>query len=81
MIVWSGQAMPMQPTGGRFSPATGTWTPTTTLGAPAARAGHVALWIDDAMIVLGGNHGRDHIARCYPLGRAVRIFQAGFEPD
>ncbi len=41
-------------TGGRYDPATDTWLPTTTTGAPVNRAYHSAVWTGSEMIVWGG---------------------------
>jgi N-acetylneuraminic acid mutarotase len=41
-------------TGARYDPSTDTWTPTTTVGAPAPRYGQVAVWTGDRMIIWGG---------------------------
>jgi N-acetylneuraminic acid mutarotase len=57
MIVWGGADGGLSTyfnTGGTYDPATGTWTATTTSGAPTARAGHVAAWTGSRMIVWGG---------------------------
>ncbi len=40
--------------GGRYSPATNTWTTTTLVGAPSARLYHTAVWTGTQMIVWGG---------------------------
>jgi N-acetylneuraminic acid mutarotase len=57
MIVWGGRTLdtlsPLD-TGGRYDPASNTWTPTRTQQAPAARAGHTAVWTGTQMIVWGG---------------------------
>jgi N-acetylneuraminic acid mutarotase len=61
MIVWGGDmgnpedggsACPKA--GGRYDPATDTWTPTTTVGAPLGRELLTAVWTGDEMIVWGG---------------------------
>jgi uncharacterized repeat protein (TIGR02543 family) len=45
MIVWGGDDGRGEiNTGGRYDPATDTWTATTTTGAPSARGNHVAVW-------------------------------------
>ena len=44
----------MTNTGGLYDPATDTWTPTSTVGAPPAREGHTAVWTGSKMIVWGG---------------------------
>jgi N-acetylneuraminic acid mutarotase len=61
MIVWGGLYQDFSTfyvystnTGGRFDPAAGTWTPTTTVNAPAPRDTHTAVWTGHAMIVRGG---------------------------
>ena len=60
MIVWGGWYYGSSfyvystNTGGRYDPAAGTWTPTTTVNAPAARDAHTAVWTGHAMIVRGG---------------------------
>src|SRR5699024_9044825 len=62
MIVWGGgpdaagcviQGTPLN-TGGRYNPATDSWTPTSTTNAPSPRAGHSAIWTGSEMIVWGG---------------------------
>ena len=58
MIVWGGEknydADGELDTGGRYDPATGVWTPTSTVDAPSARAAHRAVWTGASMIVWGG---------------------------
>ncbi|HEV8199310.1 MAG TPA: hypothetical protein VGS03_04750 [Candidatus Polarisedimenticolia bacterium] len=61
MIVWGGLYQDFSTfyvystnTGGRFDPAAGTWTATTTDNAPTARDAHTAVWTGNAMIVRGG---------------------------
>src|SRR5262249_11673565 len=55
MIVWGGRSPPIVSsdvnTGGRYDPATDSWTPTSTLNAPSARTGHTAVWSGSEMIV------------------------------
>jgi N-acetylneuraminic acid mutarotase len=57
MIVWGGVTVGgSTPTGGRYSPATNTWTPTSTgPGVPRARSSHTAVWTGASMVVWGGN--------------------------
>ena len=55
MIVWGG--MPIYGylnNGGRYDPATDSWTPTSTTNAPDARYSHTAVWTGNEMIVWGG---------------------------
>src|SRR5262249_18319526 len=40
-----------------YDPATDTWRPLTTSGAPSARAEHVAVWSGRQMVVWGGHAG------------------------
>jgi hypothetical protein len=58
MIVWGGQtglaAAPPENTGGRYDPATDSWTKVSTAGAPTGRTAHTAVWTGTEMIVWGG---------------------------
>lgn len=60
MIIWGGRSStssnpgPLN-TGARYDPATDTWTPITTTGAPSARYDAAAVWTGTEMIVWGGN--------------------------
>jgi hypothetical protein len=61
MIVWggstpgSGQELAVWlPVGSRYNPATDSWSPMTTTGAPTARYLHTAVWTGSKMIVWGG---------------------------
>jgi hypothetical protein len=55
MIVWGGEGGVLLNTGGRYQPATDTWTPTSTGdGLPAPRRLHTAVWSGAEMIVWGG---------------------------
>lgn len=58
MLIWGG-ANDYSPwillnSGGRYNPATNSWTATTTTGAPLPAARHTAVWTGDEMIVWGG---------------------------
>ena len=55
LVVWGGEdgALALQ-TGGRFDPATASWTPTSVGGAPLPRTAHTAVWTGTEMIVWGG---------------------------
>jgi len=59
MIVWGGwndgEPSPCLGTGGRYTPASDSWTPTGTAGAPSARHLHTAVWTGTEMVVWGGN--------------------------
>ena len=55
MIVWGGvTSLGNENTGGLYDPASDTWSPTTTAGAPAVRNRHSAVWTGGEMIVWGG---------------------------
>jgi len=55
MIVWGGRSNnSVLNSGGRYDPATDTWTFTNTAGAPSARANHTAVWTGTVMVVWGG---------------------------
>lgn len=60
MIIWggykfleTGEIIPLN-TGGRYFPETDTWQSTSLVNAPASRAGHVAVWTGQEMIIWGG---------------------------
>jgi N-acetylneuraminic acid mutarotase len=57
MVVWGGYTG-LSPyitnSGGRYDPTTDSWTPTSTMGAPSARAQHAASWTGTQMVVWGG---------------------------
>src|SRR5882724_11166081 len=62
MIVWGGNtnAYPYSTpfnSGGRYNPATDSWTTTSTTGAPDARYSHTAIWTGSEMIIWGGSNG------------------------
>jgi N-acetylneuraminic acid mutarotase len=52
-------------TGGRYSPATDSWSLTTTVNAPTSRYGHSSVWTGSEMIVFGGDGAFDSIAKRY----------------
>ncbi len=59
MIIWGGSDADGSDysrvnSGGRYDPATDSWTPTSTVGAPSPRYGHTAVWTGSQMIVWGG---------------------------
>jgi hypothetical protein len=58
MVVWGGlDAITGLGTGGRYVPATDTWTATATAGAPSGRSRHTAVWTGSVMVVWGGLSG------------------------
>lgn len=57
MIVWGGQnndTFVSTNTGALYDPATDSWTPVSTTGAPTARVSHKAVWTGSKMIIWGG---------------------------
>src|SRR6185369_9342250 len=56
MIVWGGFLSPTETTrtGGRYDPATDTWSPTLLSPNVATRAFHQAVWTGSIMVVWGG---------------------------
>jgi N-acetylneuraminic acid mutarotase len=57
MIAWGGWSFDSQDylnTGGRYDPATNSWTATETTNAPEGRSSHTAVWTGSEMIVWGG---------------------------
>ena len=60
MIVWGGQSAVgavYLNTGGRYDPASDTWSLTSTVNAPTQRFGHAAVWTGQRMVVWGGANG------------------------
>ncbi|MBI2900454.1 MAG: hypothetical protein HYY17_09720, partial [Planctomycetes bacterium] len=57
MIVWGGYNGTYLDTGGRYDPATDSWTATSSNGAPAGRSMHQAVWTGRTMVVWGGYDG------------------------
>lgn len=57
VIIWGGltawNGTPLD-TGARYNPATDTWSPMSTVGAPSARFAHMRVWTGSRMIVWGG---------------------------
>jgi hypothetical protein len=56
MIVWGGYDGVLLNTGGRYDPATDSWTAISTTNAPSARERHRAVWTGAAMAVPGGQY-------------------------
>jgi N-acetylneuraminic acid mutarotase len=57
MIVWGGDRANLEQqlnTGGRYNPATNSWSPTSITNAPTHRDTHTAVWTGSEMIVWGG---------------------------
>jgi hypothetical protein len=57
MVVWGGSdphTGALLNTGGRYSPMTNSWSPTTTAGAPSARYYPTTVWTGSRMLVWGG---------------------------
>jgi hypothetical protein len=54
MIIWGGSDGRFVNTGGRYNPATNSWTATGTANAPDGRLWHTAVWTGSEMIVWGG---------------------------
>src|SRR5262249_29133805 len=53
MIVWGGNASTYFNTGGRYNPATDSWTATSTANAPDGRLIHTAVWTGSEKIIWG----------------------------
>jgi hypothetical protein len=50
-----GGVTPFFNTGGQYDPVGNSWIPTSTVGAPAGRHSHTAVWTGSRMIVWGGH--------------------------
>lgn len=93
MIVWGGWrfdgASVFPSAGGRYSPVTDSWVPTSALNAPAGRRFHTAVWTGDSMVIWGGEDidGRttDEFAAYYPTlakqGTQTRIASVSPNPS
>jgi len=60
LIVWGGRTLQggaPSGTGARYDPATDSWTPISTSGAPSGRDDAIAVWTGTRMIVWGGEPG------------------------
>jgi N-acetylneuraminic acid mutarotase len=58
LIVWGGiNDSGILDDGGRYNPATNSWTALNTTGAPSARYFHTAVWTGSEMIIWGGFNG------------------------
>ena len=62
MIIWGGRGATgatgsggYDSVGGRYNPATDTWTPTSTVNVPGLRKWHFAVWTGTEMLVYGGD--------------------------
>ncbi len=56
-------------TGGRYDPATDTWTPTSLVNAPEERARFASVWTGEEMIVWGGCHEHECRINTHTGGR------------
>jgi hypothetical protein len=64
MIVWGGYdstGPAVLRTGGRYDPASDSWTATATTTAPSAREHHTAVWTGSRMIVWGGRDANGNL--------------------
>jgi N-acetylneuraminic acid mutarotase len=77
MIVWGGiSGAGVMNDGGRYSPATNSWTLTSTAGAPAPRLAHSAVWTGNEMIVWGGGPNGGYFndgARYFPASNSWSV--------
>lgn len=76
MVIWGGDSSDdpqYNDSGGRYAPATDTWTSTSTVDVPVARAYHTAIWTGSEMVVWGGVPGSPDLdtGGRYALGTAV----------
>lgn len=83
MIVWGGD-VGMSPnadysnTGGRYNPASDSWTPTSTSGScPTGRGGQTAVWTGTEMIVWGGIYYLNTGGRYNPVSNTWTATSSG----
>jgi N-acetylneuraminic acid mutarotase len=81
MIIWGGLYYSLgdryRGDGGRYNPAANTWTAVALSGAPAARAGHTAVWTGSEMIIWGGDgDGYDYFndTWAYTPGKTMYLY-------
>lgn len=84
MIIWGGSArgggvLNARNDGAMYDPATNTWTPMSTAGAPSAREEHTAVWTGSRMIVFGGSIA--NIGNCVGVGSCFVNDGASFDPN
>ncbi len=84
MIIWGGSAraggaLNAKNDGAIYDPATNTWTPMSSQGAPSAREDHTAVWTGSRMIVFGGSIA--NIGNCVGLGSCFTGDGASFDPN
>src|ERR1051326_4192751 len=68
MIVWGGFFHDVNTftdtyfnSGGKYNPATNSWTATSTTNAPSGRYGHTVVWTGSEMIVWGGGDANNYL--------------------
>ena len=90
MIIYGGQQSPFDPplsTGDRYDPATDTFTPIATAGAPTPRSNAAVVWTGREMIVWGGYDGTRYVntgSRYDPVSdtwRSTNTLNAPFGPE
>jgi N-acetylneuraminic acid mutarotase len=71
MIVWGGSFFDTGSyylnTGGKYNPASNSWTATSTIDSPTARDSHTAIWTGSEMIIWGGTFGANTGGRYNPI--------------
>jgi len=75
MVVWGGYyydgGTVYLNTGGRYDPATDTWTATSIMAAPSGRSYHTAVWTGGLMVVWGGSGGYLSTGGRYVVGADI----------
>lgn len=62
MVIWGGHDdAGVIGTGGRYDPATDTWSGISEVGAPSPRTGHITLWTGDEVMIWGGSDGTNAV--------------------
>ena len=87
MIVWGGRVSNSSPyytdTGGRYNPASNSWTATNIVDAPFLRYCHTAVWTGTRMIIWGGLGSEYHYtgAMYDPVGNTWQFMSTGNVPS
>ncbi|MFL6275229.1 MAG: BACON domain-containing protein [Blastocatellia bacterium] len=86
MIVWGGfgynsQGQSYLDTGGRYNPASDTWTTTSTNLAPSLRGHHPAIWTGSEMVIWGGYPTTNTGGRYSPATNSWRVMDSAAAPS
>lgn len=79
MIIWGGDGVGGRRdlnSGGKYNPLTDSWQATSSVGSPAGKDSHQAVWTGEEMIIYGGRWYKNILSIYNP---SDLIFQHGFD--